>query len=43
MPSIEKKNPDLLLDGDKLIGGVIDRIDEQTGFKNREGQLAYGG
>ena len=41
--AIERKNPNLLLDGDKLVGGVIDRIDEQSGFISRENQLAYGG
>ena len=34
--AIERKNPNLLLDGDKLVGGVIDRIDEQSGFISRK-------
>lgn len=43
MQAIEKKNQNILLDGDKLVGGVIDRLDEKTGFKSREATLAYGG
>lgn len=33
----------ILLDGDKLVGGLYDKIDEMVAFKQRENELAYGG
>lgn len=43
LEAIEKKPSNIVLDGDKLVGGVYDRIDEMTGFKQREQEMAYGG
>jgi hypothetical protein len=43
LKDIKSKNNVIALDGDKLVGGVYDRIDEMVAFKQRENELAYGG
>lgn len=43
LKDIKAKNSNVLLDGNKLVGGVYDRIDEMVAFKQRENELAYGG
>lgn len=37
------KSTEILLDGDKLIGGTYERMDELSGFRSREQIIAYGG
>ena len=43
LKDIKAKSNVIALDGDKLVGGVYDRIDELVAFKQRENELAYGG
>ena len=43
LKDIKAKNNVIALDGNKLIGGVYDRLDEMVAFKQRENELAYGG
>ena len=43
LKDIKAKSNVIALDGDKLVGGVYDRIDEMVAFKQREAELAYGG
>ena len=43
LKDIKAKSNVIALDGDKLIGGVYDRLDEMVAFKQRENELAYGG
>lgn len=43
LKDIKAKNSNVLLDGNKLVGGVYDRIDEMVAFKQRENEKAYGG
>jgi len=43
LKDIKAKSSVIALDGDKLVGGVYDRIDEMVAFKQRENELAYGG
>ena len=43
LKDIKSKSNVIALDGDKLVGGVYDRIDELVAFKQRENELAYGG
>lgn len=43
LKDIKSKSNVIALDGDKLVGGVYDRIDEMVAFKQRENELAYGG
>ena len=43
LKDIKAKSNVIALDGDKLVGGVYDRLDEMVAFKQRENELAYGG
>lgn len=43
LKEIRDKNQDLYLDGERLVGYLIDYVDERLGEKQRQNELAFGG
>lgn len=43
LKEIRDKNQDLYLDGERLVGYLIDYVDERLGEKQRQKELAFGG